>query len=245
MNKLDETIERLEGEEQRSERKELLLQLLYEARENLGEDVSQETAAAAVREATREVVRQMGPNLPPGSGGLWDRETKAFLALIRSAFETLELDSREYSPREDVVVFEAEVRSEDKKFLMRTWVDGDSRICHMAAVYPFRAKDRYFYPLCAKLVEENYERAFGHLHYSAEDGELSCRYSFPVTSGFREEDFRELFLGVAVSAAESYGVLRQYAYGRFSAGERNHIICNAQRLIIALAPRESGAADCR
>lgn len=212
--------------------------MLYEAQETLGDDADDEAAEVALEQVRRQLHLQLSD-----SGSFydektrkWDKEMEGFISLVRDTFEEMDLPVREYSNSWNVFVFEGEIRKNGNPILMRTCLDQEEHVCYIFAVYPFTASPVLFYPLCAKLVEENYNKPFGTLHYNAEDGEISCRYGFRMNDDFRKEDFRKVFLEVAQSAGDSYGAVKQYASGIFRRAERNHIICAAQKLLIALAP---------
>lgn len=94
--------------------------------------------------------------------------------------------------------------------------------------------DRVFaYPLCEKMAAENFPRRFGALQYDARDGELSYRYSFPITHGLHKDDFRTVFVAIIASANASYDMVKQYTVGS-RRPTREEITCRAQELIIEL-----------
>lgn len=76
-----------------------------------------------------------------------------------------------------------------------------------------------------------------HESTAKKDGDpnwVSYRYSFSVKHGLHEDDFRNAFMAVLISAHASYDVVKQYAVGRFRRADREEIICKAQKLIIEL-----------
>jgi len=117
---------------------------------------------------------------------------------------------------------------------VKVYLESDPKVCRIDAVFPFQAEREFAYPMCEKLMKENYTRRFGALQYDERDGELSYRYSFPIRHGLQEDDFQTVLMAVMASAYASYDVIKLCAVGRFRKPERDAIICQAQKLIIEL-----------
>ena len=236
MNKLQAEIAKLEAETDHNEVNELLLRMLYAKAEELGEDPSDEEAEEAVNQVKTDWLMQLlrRKRVQDAEDYDWDEDTRENMALIRSVFEDMNVRYREYVPQQGIYAFELGLTTDGKKLNMKVYLEEDPKVCRIDAVYPFQAEPEFVYPLCVKLAAENYNRRYGALQYDASDNELSCRYSFSVKHGLHEDDFRTAFLAVVVSAHESYDAVKQYAVGRFRRGDREEIICRAQKLIIEL-----------
>lgn len=236
MNKLQAEIAKLEAETDHNEVNELLLRMLYAKAEELGEDPSDEEAEEAVNQVKTDWLMQLlrRKRVQDAEDYDWDEDTRENMALIRSVFEDMNVRYREYVPQQGIYAFELGLTTDGKKLNMKVYLEEDPKVCRIDAVYPFQAEPEFVYPLCQKLVAENYQRRYGALQYDASDNELSYCYSFSVKHGLYEDDFRNAFMAVLVSAHASYDVVKQYAVGRFRRAEREEIICNAQKLIIEL-----------
>ena len=234
MNKLQAEIEKLETNEERSEMDELMLHLLYERASELGDDPSEEEVEESLTQARTEFIMHILRSKRAVEEDVWDEDMRENMALIRSIFDDMEVRYREFTPQSGVYAFELGLTTNGKKLQLKVYLEEDPRVCRIDAVYPFQADPEFVYPLCVKLVSENYSRRYGALQYDESDNELSYRYSFSVKQGMHEDDFRSAFLAVVASAHASYDVVKQYAVGRFRRTEREKIICKAQKLIIEL-----------
>ena len=236
MNKLQAEIAKLEANTDRSEVDEQMLRLLYAKANELGMDPSDEEAEEALTQASVEFVLHYlrSKRAAEAESYDWDEDTRESMALIRSVFEDMKVHYREYAPQSGVYAFELGLTTDGKKLNMKVYLEEDPKVCRIDAVYPFQAEPEFVYPLCVKLAAENYNRRYGALQYDASDNELSYRYSFSVKHGLYEDDFRNAFMAVLISAHESYDMVKQYAVGRFRRADREEIICNAQKLIIEL-----------
>ena len=107
-------------------------------------------------------------------------------------------------------------------------------VCRIVVIFPFIADPDFRFPLCEKILELNYNKRYGCLHYDARDNELSYRYSFVSHQHINADNFLYVLQAVLSSVAVNYEDLRRYAYGRFSAQQRKNIICSCQRHIIEL-----------
>lgn len=235
MNKLQETIEKLEADANRTETEEQLLLMLYEAQDALGDEVSDEAAETAVIEARKELLRRL---LYRNSFGdedpVWSAWMEESIGAVRSVFEKMEMNVREYIPQRDVFAFEANVSIQGKRLVMRVYLEEDTRVCRIDADFPFQVEEEFRIPLALKIAEENYPRRFGALQYDTEDGEISYQYTFQISHGIHRDEFKRAFMSVALSAGDSYDAVKRYACGRYNKAEREHLICLAQQLIIEL-----------
>lgn len=154
--------------------------------------------------------------------------------VVREYLDGKQMNYREFSIQEDIQTFELHLTSEEKGVLVKVFLQSDPAICRIDCIYPFRADKDFIFPLCEKMMAENYPRRFGALQYDASDGELSYRYSFPITHGLHRDDFDMVFMIVVASAFASYEDVRRFAAGRFRRADREEIICKAQKLIIEL-----------
>jgi len=235
MNKLQETIEKLEADTNRTETEEQLLRMLYEAQDALGEAASDEAAETAVIEARKELLRRMLYRHSFGDEDpVWSTWMEESIGTVRSVFEKMGMEVREYIPQQDVFAFEANVRVQGKRFVMRVYLEEDTRVCRIDADFPFQAEEEFRFPLALKMAEENYPRRFGALQYDAEDGSLSYQYTFQISHGMHRDEFKNAFKAVVFSAGDSYDAVKRYACGRYNKAERNDLICLAQQLIIEL-----------
>lgn len=241
-NKMQELISELEAKTDRNELDDKLLEMLLQKQEELGVDPSDEEADAAVRQVIKDhlmfALRQKfmggkysdGEDDDPENNDLTeDLDTK--ISLVREVFNDMELHFRDYRHQKGVHAFELGIRENGKQLRMKVYLESDPKVCRIDAVYPFTADREFAYPLCEKLLEENYPRRYGALEYDARDGELAYRYSFPITHGLYKDDFKTIFLTVVKSAMTSFDTVKQYATGRFHKDTRKQIADQVQKLL--------------
>lgn len=238
MNKLQELIEKLEADHDRGEINEKLLQTLLDKERELGANPSEEEAERAVKQAISEhLMHALKRKLSEDDfddEDVWNEDMDENMQIIRTVFNDMDLHYREYVHQTGVRAFELGVRNEGNILRMKVYLEASPKVCRIDAVYPFQVERVFAYPLCEKLAAENYPRRFGALQYDERDGELSYRYSFPVTHGLHKDDFRTVFVAIIASANASYDAVKQYAVGRFRRPVREQITCRAQELIIEL-----------
>lgn len=230
MNKLQEMIADLEMNEARSEEENALLKALKAKALEMGEDISEEEAEEAVG---RTIVEQLLGMVTSGDSEEIP-ELEDSIQVVRKVFGDKDLKYQEYQHQKGVRAFMLNMTSKGRKLHVKVYLEAFPRVCRIDAVYPFVADAALIYPLCEKMMEENYPRRFGALQYDARDGELSYRYSFPITHGLYEDDFSTVLMAVLATADSSFEAVRQYAVGRFRRNQRDEIISKAQRLIIEL-----------
>lgn len=140
---------------------------------------------------------------------------KEDIRVVREVFQSMGLLFHDYPQQKGVHVFELTVRGDNKKLCMKVYLETETRMCRIDALYPFIADQVFAYPLCEMLLKENYSHRYGALQYDAFDGELSYRYCFPITHGLLFNDFAFIFMAVVKSALTSYDIVKIYARGRF------------------------------
>ena len=239
MNKLQETIYKLQAEEDRDELRETLLQMLLDKEAQMGPEPSEEEAERAVMEVLKEhlmyaLSKKLAESHDDDDRDVWDEDMEDNVQVIRSVFDEMDLHYRDYVHQKGVRAFELGTSNRGKTLRLKVYLESSPKVCRIDAVFPFQADKCFAYPLCEKMLSENDPRRYGALQYDARDGELSYRYSFPITHGLHQDDFRTVFLAVIASAMASYDVVRQYAVGRFRKADRDSITCKAQQLIIEL-----------
>ena len=239
VNRLREQIAVLEAQTDRNELTERLLQSLREKEAQLGDDPTEEEVDQAMQEALAENLRyalkEMVSSRQNSDGeDDWAEEMDENMETVHRVFRDMDLHYHDYDHQPGVRAFEMNVTNQGRKLRVKVYLEASPRVCRIDAIYPFVAEEAFAYPMCEKLAKENYPRRFGALQYDARDGELSYRYSFPITHGLHEDDFRTVFIAVLSSAHASYDLVKQYAVGRFRRTERETIACKAQKLIIEL-----------
>lgn len=242
-NKMQEMINRLLEKEERSEMDEKMLELLQAKQAQLGEDPSEEAVEEALRDVIKEhflfmLRRKMKQNDPEDDVDEDEEESLESLQeateIVRGVFRDMDLRFRDYRHQKGVRAFELGIREDGKLLRMKVYLEAEDKVCRVDAIYPFVADREFIYPLCAKLMAESYPRRFGALQFDTRDGELSYRYSFPMTHGLHRDDFKKLFLIVVKSAMASYDVAKRYATGRFPREERASIAEHARELLSEL-----------
>ena len=238
MNKLQEMIATLEADADRGEMNDRLLQMLRKKQQELGDDVSDEKAEDATAEIVAKLLMEaLGdgvPDLEEADEDVWNETMQEAVDVVHRVFRKKNWKYRDYTHQKGVKAFELGLREDGKLLRVKVYLEAITKVCRIDAVYPFQAEREFIYPLCEKLVKENYPRRYGALQYDAEDGELSYRYSFPIRHGLHEDDFMMVLMAIMASAHASYDVVKQYAVGRFRRAERDAITCQAQKLIIEL-----------
>jgi hypothetical protein len=240
-NKIQEFIEEIEAKTVRNELDDKLLEMLLQKQEELGENPSDQEAEEAVRQVIREhfmfALRQKfaegnhSDEDDEPENDSTDIDLEEEISLVREVFKKMDLHFRDYRHQRGVHTFELGIRENGKQLRMKIYLEADPKVCRMDAIYPFTADKEFAYPLCEKLLEENYPRRYGALEYDARDGELAYRYSFPMTHGLYKDDFRTIFLTVIKSAMTSFDTVKQYATGRFRKDIRKNIIDQVQKLL--------------
>lgn len=238
MNKLQEAIRKIKADTDRNELQEKLLQMLLDKEEMLGADITDEEADEAVKDVIKEhllyALRKAAAEPGNSEDDGWDEDMEDNKKVIHRVFREMDLHYWDHVHQKGVHAFELGVSSKGKNLRVKVYLETSPKVCRIDAVFPFVADQDLAYPLCEKLLAESFPRRYGALQYDARDGELSYRYSFPITHGLHEDDFRTVFTAVVASAIASYDVVRQYAVGRFRRAEREKITCQAQKLIIEL-----------
>ena len=237
MNKLQKFIEQLEADDDRNEQNERLLQMLLNKEREFGPNPTEEETDLAVKQAIAEHLMYALRNKRTGDSvdeDDWAEDMENNMRIVREAFGDMDLHYREYVHQKGVRAFELGVRNDGKTLRMKVYLESAPKVCRIDAIYPFQVERVFAYPLCERLAVEYYPRRFGALQYDAQDGELSYRYSFPVTHGLHSDDFHLVFMAVVASANASYDLVRQYAVGRLRRATQEEITCKAQRLIIEL-----------
>ncbi|MEF2836966.1 MAG: YbjN domain-containing protein [Oscillospiraceae bacterium] len=239
MNKLQEAIAKLEADMDRSELNERLLQMLLEKQEELGSDISDEEAEEAAGEVFKEhlleALRSVVPHVEDDSDDEeWSEIMEDAMEVVHRVFRKRGWKYHDYTHQKGVKAFEMGIRENGKQLHVKVYLESAAKVCRIDAMFPFQAERDFAYPLCEKLMKENYPRRFGVLQYDERDGELSYRYSFSIRHGLHEDDFQNLLMAVMASAYASYDVVKQFAVARFRKPERDTIICQAQKLIIEL-----------
>ena len=241
-NKMLELISELKAKTDRNELDDKLLEMLLQKQEELGEDPSEEAVDTAVRQVIKDhflfALRQKFMGSEHSDDEDDDPENEDIteelddkISLVREVFNDMELHFRDYRHQRGVHAFELGIREKGKQLRMKVYLESDPKVCRIDAVYPFTADREFAYPLCEKLLEENYPRRYGALEYDARDGELAYRYSFPITHGLYRDDFRTIFLTVIKSAMTSFDTVKQYAAGRFHKDSREKIVEQVQKLL--------------
>lgn len=238
MNKLQDMIAKLEADMDRSELNERLLQMLLEKQQELGDDISDEEAEEAAGEVFKEhlleALRSVVPNVEVEEEEDWNETMEDAMEVVHRVFRKRSWKYRDYTHQKGVKAFELGIRENGKLLHVKVYLESDPKVCRIDAVFPFQAEREFAYPMCERLMKENYPRRFGALQYDERDGELSYRYSFPIRHGLHEDDFQNILMAVVASAYASYDVVKLYAVGRFRKPERDSITCRAQKLIIEL-----------
>ena len=236
MHKLQEIIATLEADDDRGELNDRLLQMLRKKQQELGDDVSNEKAEDATAEIVAKLLMEvLGNGVPDpeqADGDVWNETMQEAIAVVHRVFRKKNWKYRDYTQQKGVKAFELSLREDGKLLRVKVYLEAITKVCRIDAVYPFQAEWEFVYPLCEKLVKENYPCGYGALQYDAEDGELNYRYSFLIHHGLHEDDFMIVLMAIMASAHASYDVVKQYVVGRFRKVERDEIICQAQKLII-------------
>lgn len=239
MNKLQEAIAKLEADSDRSELNEKLLQMLLEKQQELGGDISDEEAEAAAGEVFKEhlleALKSVVPHVEDDTEEEdWSETMEDATEVVHRVFRKRNWKYHDYIHQTGVRAFELGIRENGKLLRIKVYLEASPKVCRIDALYPFQAEPEFAYPLCEKLLKENFPRRFGALQYDAKDGELSYRYSFSIRHGLYEDDFQNLLMAVMASAYASYDVVKLHAVGRFCKSDRDAIVCRAQKLIIEM-----------
>jgi len=230
-NKLDEIIEQFK--EVNGGREDEVIKALMAKREELGEDPSDDEVSKALHDC---IIGQLAGAL--GVSGEDVELTEEDQAFMSEAIEkTKELFANEgwhYSERitrPDLVVFEMGFGLKGCNLRMRVHIENNPKVCRIDANLPITADSTYDYILCKAIAKENYPRRFGALQYDENDGEVSYRYSYPITHGVNIDDLKRVFLAVASSAAESYETIKKCCVGKFKSKEINEILNKVNKLV--------------
>jgi len=234
INKLQEMIVELEENVHRSDLEDKLLQALKNKEQAIGEDTTDEQIEEEIGQVIMEQMIGMLTADTPDSDPESNPDLEDSIQVVRKVFADKDLHYQEYQHQKGVRAFMLNMTSKGRKLHVKVYLEAFPKVCRIDAIYPFVADAALVYPLCEKMLQENYPRRFGALQYDSRDGELSYRYSFPITHGLHEDDFRTVLMAVLATADSSFEAVRQFAVGRFRKPQRDEIISKAQRLIIEL-----------
>lgn len=235
MSNFQETIMKLQEKDSLDPMEQELLDQLLQKQMELGDNPSDEEEDQALADIVKALLLEaLGEHMNASHEDNWDDEMEENADIVRSVFDSMELHYRDYTHQPGVHAFELGTSNKGKRLRLKVYLEASPKVCRIDAILPFQADAALAYPLCEKLLQENYPRRYGALQYDARDGELSYRYSFPITHGLHRDDFQTIFLAVIASAHASYDVVRQYSAGRFRRDTRSKIICKAQQLILEL-----------
>lgn len=237
-NKLDEVIEQFK--EANGGKEDAIIRALMAKRDELGEDPSDEDVSKAVQECiVSQLAGALGTN---GDNVELTEEDRAFVEV--ATLQVKELFSSEgwhYSERilrPDLVVYELGFGLQGCNLRMRVHIENNPKVCRIDAYLPITADSTYEYVLCKAIAKENYPRRFGALQYDEKDGEVSYRYSYPITHGVEIDDLKRVFLAVASSAADSYETIRKCCVGKFKSKEINDILNKVNKLVSDLTDED-------
>lgn len=228
-NRLDELIEQVKADEDRPDG---LLQLLEDMKGNLPEDASEAEIDAAVKKGLMGLL--LGKLGEDDTIKISDADRKYMEESVNTVKELFAEEHWRYSDdaiRDDVHIFDLGFGLQGCRLRMRVYIETKPRVCRIDAILPISADPTYEYVLCKKMVKANYPKRYGALHYDEKDGEMSYRYSFPITHGLYKDDLKMSFLAVASSAAGDYEEIKKCCVGKFKSKEVNEILKNVNRLV--------------
>ena len=246
MNKIQEAIEKLEANPNRSDLEDKLLEMLQQKQAELGEDATEDEIEEGLRQVIKDHLMFALRHKMLGHGHSGDDDDdddndddvdyaahQENIRLVREVFQQMDLKFRDHSPigRKSIRIFELGVDEDGKRLRMKVYLEASAKACRIDALYPFAADESIAYPLCEMLAKQNYPLRFGGLKYDARDGELSYSYSFPTANGLHRNDFERMFLTVIAAAYKQYDTVRTYANGRFRKDVRQQIVDKTQTLL--------------
>lgn len=237
-NKMDEIIEQFK--EANGGKEDDVIKALMAKRDELGDDPSEEDISKAVQEC---IVGQLADALGINDGDVeLTEEDHAFMEMAtgktKEFFSTEGWRYSERIARPDLVVYELGFGLKSCNLRMRIHIENDPKVCRIDAYLPITADSTYEYVLCKAIAKENYPRRYGALQYDENDGEVSYRYSYPITHGVEIDDLKRVFLAVASSAADSYETIRKCCVGKFKSKEINDILNKVNKLVNDLTDEE-------
>ena len=232
-NKIREMIEKIEEDEDRTEGSERLIALLKARECELGEDISDEIAAEAIKECFSAYLAEKVTHCSDKSE-LSEEEIahkNRVFAVVKEYFDEERMWYSADSLQKGIECIEMGVRFVGGNLKIKIFVEARPKVCRIDVIYPVNADPEFDYVLCRKIADENYPRRFGALQYDARDGEVSYRYSFPTHQAFSKADFEEVFKLVMSAARGSYKAVRRCCVGLFKPSERHSIIEKAEKMI--------------
>lgn len=235
-NKLDELIEQVRED---NDSPAGLLQVLEEMKANLPDDASESDIDEAVKRGLMGLL--LGRLGDDEEVNLSDDDKKYMEDSVNTVKELFADEHWRYSEdslREDLHIFDLGFGLQGCRLRMRVYVETNPKVCRIDAILPINADPTYEYVLCKKMVKANYPKRYGALHYDEKDGEMSYRYSFPISHGLYKDDLKMAFLAVASSAAGDYEEIRKCCVGKFKSKEVNEILKNVNRLVSDLSDDE-------
>lgn len=236
-NKLREMIEQMQNDPDRPDEMAGLLELLKKKQAELGEDITDEQADAAIQQCLMEhLTSALG--VANDNIEMSEDDTAYMEAATSKVKELFDQEGWHYSERQarpDLTIFELGFGLGGCNLRMRVYIETNPKVCRVDAILPITADSIYDYVLCAKMAKENYPRRYGALQYDENDGEMSYRYSFPIGHGLYTDDLKHIFLAVASSASVSFDVIKKCCVGKFKSKEINEILKKVNDLVSDLS----------
>lgn len=227
-NKLDELIEQVrENNDSPAE----FLQLLESARAEIPDDASESYIDEVVKKIISGLLRGRLENDDDNLSDD-DREyMEEVVSVVRELFADEHWRYSEDSLGASIHIFDLVFAIQGCRLRIRVYIETDPKVCRIDAILPISADETYEYVLCKKIVKSNYPRRYGALHYDEKDGEVSYRYSFPISHGLYKDDLKKAFIVVTSSAAENYEEIKRCCVGKFKSKEINEILKKVNRLV--------------
>ena len=141
------------------------------------------------------------------------------VAMVKLVLDKMGVHYISGQPTAEFTLFEMGMGVKSCNLRVRVVIEREPLVCRLDAILPINADALYAYLLCEKIVEMNFPKRYGALQYDKKDGEVSYRYSFPISHGLHEDTFEIILLTIATSAAGEYEVIRKMCVGKLNASE--------------------------
>ena len=232
-NLLKDTIEKMEKDSDCPDNMKGFLELLKKKQAELGDDITDEQANAAVKDCLEKhllgtLSLTIDDDMAPEAASDYMKDAKA---TVKEYFAQRNWHYSEHMIKPDLAIFELGLTEEHCNLRMQVYIETNPKVCRINAILPITADPTYAYLLCEKMAKENYPRRYGALQYEESTGEVSYRYSFPIGHGLHIDDLRMIFLAVSSSASDSFEEIRKYCVGKFKLTEKSEILTKLNALV--------------
>lgn len=236
-NKISEWIERLRNNKTLSAQADVLIPRLEAKQAELGDGATEVQVEQALKECFSAY---FGERIGLLDDDALSEEEQRFMdesaATVKSFFKELNWSYDELNSVPGNVAYIMGLTVQGNVTLrILVQISALLQVCTINILFPISTDKTYDYLICKAIAGENYLVRYGALQYDATDGEVSYRYSYPITHGLYMDDFRIIFLAMVNSANNFYAEIKKHCIGKYNKKEVNEIFKKIEALVNGLS----------